>query len=213
MQVKSKVDFPRVLPGFESINRYWDGQNQSVAAKILPGEYYVTSGRELITTVLGSCVSACIRDRVTGVGGMNHFLLPLSTGERWSSKTEIVSLANRYGNYAMEHMINDIMKNGGKKNNLEIKIFGGSQIIHGMTDIGASNIRFVRNYVALEELDIVAADVGGTNPRKVVYFPHSGRVMVKRIRELHNDTILKRESAYIKSIAEEADEGEIDLFN
>ena len=213
MQVNSNVEFPDVLPGFESINRYWDGRHQSVAAKILPGEYYVTSGRELITTVLGSCVSACIRDRVIGVGGMNHFLLPLSNGETWSSKTEIVSLANRYGNYAMEHMINDILKNGGHKNNLEIKIFGGSQIIQGMTNIGESNIKFVRNYVALEGLDIVAADVGGTNPRKVVYFPHSGKVMVKRIRELHNDTILKRESVYIESIGGELEEGEIDLFD
>jgi len=213
MQVKSKVEFPNALPGFETINRYWDGRHQSIAAKILPGEYYVTSNSELITTMLGSCVSACIRDRVLGVGGMNHFLLPLHNGEAWSSKTEITSLANRYGNFAMEHMINDILKNGGKKKNLEIKIFGGSQIIQGMTNIGESNIKFVRNYVALEELKIVAADVGGTNPRKVMYFPKTGKVMVKRIRELHNDTILKRESAYIESLGDEANEGSVDLFN
>jgi len=213
MRLNGNVEFPAVLPGFESINRYWDARNQTIAAKILPGEYYVTSGQELITTVLGSCVSACIRDRITGVGGMNHFLLPLSPGETWSSATEIISLANRYGNYAMEHLINDILKNGGKKNNLEIKIFGGSQIIHGMSDIGASNIEFVRNYAAVEGLDIVAADVSGTNPRKVVYYPHSGRVMVKRIRELHNSTILKRESAYIESLGDKSQEGEIELFN
>ena len=213
MQAKSKVALPNALPGFETINRYWDAQRQSIAAKILPGEYYVTSNAELITTMLGSCVSACIRDRVLGIGGMNHFLLPLHNGEAWSSETEITSLANRYGNFAMEHMINDILKNGGKKKNLETKIFGGSQIIHGATNIGESNIKFVRNYLALEDLNIVAADVGGTNPRKVMYFPKTGKVMVKRIRELHNDTIVQRESAYIESLGDKAPEGSVDLFN
>ena len=212
MQVKNKARFPSVLPGFEAINRYWDARSQSIAAKILPGEYYVTLNAELITTVLGSCVSACIRDRILGIGGMNHFLLPLNKGEAWSAKTEIASLPNRYGNYAMEHMINDILKNGGKKKNLEVKIFGGSQIIQGMTSIGESNINFVRNYLEVEELNIVAADVGGVNPRKVNYFPKTGKVMVKRIRELHNDTIVKRETAYIESLGEEASQGSVDLF-
>lgn len=185
---------------------------QSIAAKILPGEYYVTASHELVTTVLGSCVSACIRESVTGIGGMNHFLLPLSEGETWS-KTEIASLANRYGNYAMEHMINDILKQGGRKQNLEVKIFGGSKIIESMTDVGSSNIRFVRNYLKIEDLKVVAEDVGGTNPRKVMYFPDTGKALVKRIRDLHNDTIIKRESAYIESFDEDVTQGSVDLFD
>lgn len=213
MVVNTKTVFPDVLPGYESINRYWDQTRQTVAAKILPGEYYVTMGNELITTVLGSCVSACIRDPQTGVGGMNHFLLPLGTGETWSSETAIVSTANRYGNFAMEHMINDILKIGGRKRNLEVKIFGGSQIIAGMTDIGASNIRFVRNYLAVEGMKITSEDVGGKNPRKIVYFPDTGQVMVKRIQELRNDTIVKRETAYFASLGVDEPVGEIDLFD
>ena len=211
--MKSKKDFPDTLPGFESVNRYWDHRLQTIAAKILPGEYYVTLSNELITTVLGSCVSACIRDSVLGIGGMNHFLLPLSNGEAWSTDMQVVSLASRYGNYAMEHMINDILKQGGRRKNLEVKIFGGSKIINSMTDVGNSNIRFVRNYLQVESLAILAEDVGGTNPRKVMYFPDTGKVMVKRIKELHNDTILKRESAYIESLDDNVSAGDIDLFD
>ncbi len=212
MQIRNKADFPATLPGFETVNRYWDHRMQCIAAKILPGEYYVTASRELVTTVLGSCVSACIRDCVTGVGGMNHFLLPLNDGETWS-ETEIASLANRYGNYAMEHMINDILKQGGRKQNLEVKIFGGSKIIKSMTDVGNSNICFVRNYLRTEELKVVAEDLGGTNPRKIMYFPDSGRVLVKRIKDLHNDTIIKREHAYIESFEEDVTQGNVDFFD
>ncbi len=209
---RNKADFPPTLPGFESINRYWDYRMQCIAAKILPGEYYVTVSQELVTTVLGSCVSACIRDSNIGIGGMNHFLLPLNKGESWSS-TEVASLANRYGNFAMEHMINDILKQGGRKNNLEVKLFGGSKIINSMTDVGDSNIRFVRNYLKTEELRVVAEDLGGINPRKVIYFPDSGKVMVKKIRDLHNDTIIKRESDYIESFDDDITQGNIDLFD
>jgi len=211
--MKSKLDFPDTLPGFESINRYWDHRLHTIAAKILPGEYYITEGGELITTVLGSCVSACIRDRVLGIGGMNHFLLPLNKGEAWSTDMGVVSLASRYGNFAMEHMINDILKHGGQRKNLEVKIFGGSKIINNMTDVGNSNIRFVRNYLETEKLTVTAEDVGGTNPRKIMYFPDNGKVMVKRIKELHNDTIQKRESAYIESFGSQDKTGEIDLFD
>ncbi|MDH5353973.1 MAG: chemoreceptor glutamine deamidase CheD [Gammaproteobacteria bacterium] len=210
---KDKKDFPATLPGFESINRYWDQSKQMIVAKILPGEYYVTKNSELITTVLGSCVSACIRDVVAGVGGMNHFLLPLSRGEKWSSKNEGIDLASRYGIYAMEHMINDILKHGGSRQNLEVKIFGGGKIIANMTDVGESNIRFVKNYLLVEKLKLAAQDVGGNNPRKVIYIPDTGKVMVKRIQELHNDTIVKREVEYIDSFEKDSREGEIDLFD
>jgi len=100
------------LPGFKHINRYWDKTHDSYAAKILPGEYYVTIHDELIVTVLGSCVSACIRDKIFGIGGMNHFMLPVSKGEDISSFNTTGESA-RYGNFAMEQMINDILKNGG----------------------------------------------------------------------------------------------------
>lgn len=203
---------PKLLAGFEHINRYWDKRHDAYAAKILPGEYFVTKSDELIATVLGSCVSACIRDPINGIGGMNHFLLPLTNEEKWSTKTEVDSLATRYGNYAMEHMINDILKYGGKKENLEIKIFGGSRIMQIMTDIGQSNIDFVKSFIELEGFNISAEDVGGINPRKVLYNPLTGKVRVKKLKDLHNDTIVKREVSYKSKLSSSDTSGDVDLF-
>lgn len=201
------------LSGFESINRYWDRSRGLTAAKILPGEYYVTVQNELVTTVLGSCVSACIRDRMFGIGGMNHFMLPISNdGKGWNGVGDVVSSATRYGNFAMEHMINDILKNGGHKRHLEAKIFGGGQIIQSMTSIGQKNIAFVREYLRAEKIPLVGEDVADIHPRKVVYFPKSGRVLVKRLRHLHNDTVLRRESAYQKELVDKPVQGEVELF-
>ena len=208
---KNKANFSPSLAGFEHINRYWDKVNNSVAAKILPGEFYVTTQKEVIATVLGSCVSACIRDPVFGVGGMNHFMLPISvTNGSWSGSE--VNLSTRYGNYAMEHLINEILKNGGSRNNLEVKIFGGARILKQMTDIGIKNIQFVRAYLNTENIDIISEDVGDICPRKVQYIPATGKVRVKKLRSLHNDTISQREQKYIQEIENTPSDGEIDLF-
>lgn len=208
-----KQDFPRTLPGFSQINRFWDHKNHSVSAKILPGEYYVTSQQEIIATVLGSCVSACVRDIKHGIGAMNHFLLPLHKGEEWSEKLTSDSQATRYGNFAMEHMINDVLKFGGRKQNLEFKVFGGSKVIKNLGNIGKSNINFVLNYLQVEGFNIAAQDVGGINPRKVLYYPQTGKVRVKKIRDLHNDTIIKRETELMHNLEKpEAVTGEIEMF-
>ncbi len=202
----------RPLPGFESINRYWDRTHDMAAAKILPGEYYVTNQDEIITTVLGSCVSACIRDRMFGIGGMNHFMLPASEGGQWGGAADVTSTATRYGNYAMEHMINDILKHGGHRRNLEIKIFGGGQIINAMTDIGRRNIEFVIDYLATEKLELAGRDVAGPYPRKILYFPASGRVRVKKLKNMHNDTIVRREQEYKRELEVKPIEGGVELF-
>lgn len=208
-----KQDFPKTLPGFSSINRYWDFKHRSIAAKILPGEYYVSAQQEIIATVLGSCVSACVRDSERGLGAMNHFLLPLHNGEAWSEKLTLNNQATRYGNFAMEHMINDLLKFGGRKENLEFKVFGGSRIINNMGDIGNSNIRFVLNYLKMEGFSVSAQDVGGTNPRKVLFYPMTGKVRVKKIKDLHNDTIVHRETEFMHNLEKpEAVTGEIEMF-
>jgi chemotaxis protein CheD len=208
-----KEDFPRPLPGFGSINRFWDHKHQSISAKILPGEYYVSTQEEIIATVLGSCVSACVRDVKHGIGAMNHFLLPLHKGEEWSERIIGNSQATRYGNFAMEHMINDVLKFGGRKENLEFKVFGGSRVISQMGDIGNSNIRFVLNYLKVEGYKVLAQDVGGINPRKVLYYPMTGKVRVKKIKDLHNDTIIRRETEFMHNLEKpEAVTGEIELF-
>lgn len=213
MSLVGSKPLPPALAGFEAIKRYWDRSNEVVAAKILPGEYYVTTQNEMVTTVLGSCVSACIRDRVFGIGGMNHFMLPVdTTGEGWSGAKDLLSSATRYGNYAMEHMINDILKNGGHRKNLEAKVFGGGQIIATMTDVGRKNIDFVLGYLEQEGLKIASQDLGDIYPRKVNYFPATGRVRVKKLRHLHNETIIRREQDYRHELEEKPVEGDIELF-
>jgi chemotaxis protein CheD len=207
---------PNLLPGFEAgfehIKRYWDPKRHVYAAKILPGEYYVTVHDEMIVTVLGSCVSACIRDTVLGIGGMNHFMLPVkSTAETERWQRDSVSAANRYGNFAMEHLINDILKRGSSRKALEVKIFGGGRILAQMTDIGRRNIAFVREYIHTEGLQLAAEDVGDKYPRKVLYFPASGKVQVKKLRSQHNDTIVERETRYLGRLSRPI-EGEIELF-
>ncbi len=212
-QLQSGGKLPKALRGFSHINRYWDKMHQSYAAKILPGEYYVTTNDELIVTVLGSCVSACIRDPIFGIGGMNHFMLPAqksTSSKQWGSNS--VSAATRYGNYAMEHMINDILKNGGDKRNLELKLFGGGKILANMTDVGRRNIDFILDYIQIENLNLIAKDLGDIYPRKVVFHPTTGKVKVKKLRSLHNETIVQRENEYMNKLDIEPVESEIDLF-
>lgn len=202
---------PRALRGFSDINRYWDKYHKIYAAKILPGEYYVTMHGEMIVTVLGSCISACIRDKVFGVGGMNHFMLPVGE-EGGSSNVTWNSAATRYGNFAMEALINDILKNGGRRENLEVKVFGGGMILEHMTDIGKKNINFVREFIKTEGFSLLAEDLGDIYPRKVHYFPQTGKILMKKLRSMHNNTIVDRETSYLDSLESKPVEGEIDLF-
>jgi chemotaxis protein CheD len=202
---------PLVLPGFENIKRAWHSTYETVASRILPGEYFVTMHDEAVYTTLGSCISACIRDRVSGIGGMNHFMLPVSVSkDSWKATDN--SASTRYGNFAMEHLINDILKNGGKRQNLEAKIFGGGRIIANMTDVGLRNIAFARDYLATEGLKITSEDVGDAFPRMVVYFPATGKVRVKRLRSLHNNIIVEQETMYLQTIEKKPVSGDIELF-
>lgn len=202
---------PLPLPGFEHIKRAWSDTYEVYSARLNPGEYYVTKNEECVYTTLGSCISACIRDRVSGVGGMNHFMLPASANENgW--KAAGLSSATRYGNFAMEHLINEILKNGGSRQNLEVKLFGGGRIIANMTDVGLRNIEFARDYIQTEGLRVTSEDVGDVFPRMVVYFPTTGRVRVKRLRSLHNNTIVEQETQYLHTIEAKPVSGDIELF-
>lgn len=199
--------------GFDHVNRYIDKDHGIVAAKILPGEYYVTLENELITTVLGSCISACVRDKELGIGGMNHFMLPETTAEKMKQGSDaLIGNATRYGNYAMEHLINTILSNGGKRKNLEVKVFGGGKIIPTLSDVGEKNVQFVLDYIDQEGLTLVSKDLGDIYPRKVIYFPKTGKVGMKKIQDLHNDTIAQRERQYSRNIKELPVEGDVELF-
>jgi chemotaxis protein CheD len=201
---------PPCLADFKHVNRYWDRIHNTWVAKILPGEFYVTiQDNEAISTTLGSCVSACIRDKVLGIGGMNHFMLPQQGKHGPNSWTDF---ATRYGSYAMEHLINDILKNGGTRSNLEIKLTGGGKIIAKMTDIGAKNIAFALDYLQTENLALIIQDVGDIYPRKVIYFPATGRLRVKKLRTLQNNTVIQREQDYLDELSSQPDLGEVQLF-
>lgn len=197
-----------VLDGFSHIRRYWDKYQACYAAKILPGEYYVTRHNECITTVLGSCVSACIRDVRLGIGGMNHFMLPMNKADDKS----LISEAARYGNYAMEHLINDIIRNGGQRKNLEFKLFGGGRVMNMMMDVGKKNIDFVLDYVKTEGFAVSAQDLGDIYPRKIIYFPKTGKVKMKKLQSMHNDTIIIRENQYMDKLRTEPVQGDVELF-
>ena len=200
------------LNGFHNIKRYIDKHRRMVVAKILPGEFYVTKENELVTTVLGSCISACIWDDIMGIGGMNHFMLPCQNKHSPDAGID-TSYAYRYGDWAMEYLINEILKNGGSRSNLRVKIFGGGKILNAMTDIGNGNIQFAKEFLSKEQLSIVAEDIGGPWPRKVFFHPNSGKAQVKKLKSLHNDTIERREKEYMQNIeVEEKSSGDIELF-
>lgn len=204
---------PSPLPGFEGINRYWDRKMSVAAAKILPGQFYVSRHGEMISTVLGSCVSACIRDKMIGVGGMNHFMLPIqgdNSSDSWNQSA--VSESMRYGNWAMEYLINEILKQGGNKRHFEIKLFGGGRVLKNMTNVGARNIDFVRAYLFKEGLMADAENLGDIYPRKILYFSDTGAVKMKRLKTTHNDTIRVREEEYIKTINHKPTAGDVELF-
>ena len=201
------------LPGFEQFQRFWDRENGCWMVKILPGEYYVSRADEAISTVLGSCVSACVRDPVRGLGGMYHFMLPADTTvgpNEWLDPA--VGLATRYGSYAMESLINDLLKLGAARERLEIKLFGGGRILASMTDVGGRNIDFIRKYLTLEGYRVAAEDLGGTQPRKVIYFPASGRARLRKLRPVENRIISHHEQLYLASLGRQVAGGEVELF-
>jgi chemotaxis protein CheD len=207
------VPKPDALHGFEKIQRYWDPGTKCWTAKILPGEYYVTRDAEAINTVLGSCISACIRDKGIGMGGMNHFMLPEDNEAGSGSWNKADGGAStRYGSYAMESLINELLKLGARRERLEVKLFGGGKILPTMTDVGERNIAFAKSFLRTEALKIVAEDVGDIFPRRVVYFPETGRVMLKHLRAVESKTVAAGESSYRATVGKQTEGNDVELF-
>lgn len=191
-------------------NRYFDRHFQRDAVKILPGEYYVTIDGTMIVTVLGSCVSACIMDRKVGIAGMNHFLLPTDS----TNDSNIISESARYGVYAMELLINHMLKLGATRENLEAKVFGGGNVLRGLTQnaVGERNAEFVMDYLRAEHIPVLATDLLDQYPRKVYLMSDTGEVKVRKLKSLHNSTIMDRESEYRMKIKSTSHTGDVDLF-
>ncbi|MDP2962440.1 MAG: chemoreceptor glutamine deamidase CheD [Sulfurimicrobium sp.] len=199
--------------GYEEIlapNQYFDRNFEMQAAKILPGEYYTTGRDMLLVTVLGSCVAACVRDRVSGIGGMNHFMLP-DSGQDQSNP---LSTSARYGTYAMEILLNQLLKMGAKRSNLEAKVFGGGNVLRGfvVANVGERNAKFVLDFLEIENIKVVAQDMLDIYPRKVYFFPKTGKVLVKKLRRVHNDTIVEREKEYSTRLQYSKMEGDVEFF-
>ena len=192
-------------------NHYFDNQFNTPAVKLLPSEYFVTTEDIMLVTVLGSCVAACVRDTVTGIGGMNHFMLPVD-GE--SERERILSASMRYGAYAMEMLINELIKLGARRERLEAKVFGGGAVLAGMTtlNIGDRNANFVLRYLEMEQIRVTAQDLLGPHPRKVCFLPRTGRVMVKKLGDRGDPAIVQREQAYAQRLRAREVRGSVELF-
>lgn len=189
--------------------QYHDQYFECEAIKILPGEYYASTRDMLVVTVLGSCVSVCLRDSATGIGGMNHFMLP-GCGD--NSPT---GGSARYGSYAMELLINDLLKLGAARSRLQAKVFGGGHVLEGFREnyIGHANAEFVLKYLATERIPVTAQDLLDIYPRKVYFFIGSGRVLVRKLKVQHNTTILDREFEYSRKLKKTWVQGDVELFS
>ncbi len=207
--LNSEVKFDSSLKNTGDAHCYINERNGERIAKVLPGFYYISNQDVKIVTVLGSCVAACIRDPIVSIGGMNHFMLPFKKESCDSSWSKGDASLNRYGNYAMKNLIDSIVMNGGDKNNLEIKIFGGGKVLDFSTDIGALNIAFVNDYLESEGLEISTSDLGTNYPRKVVYDPVTGKVGVKKLRSAYRGYVAESEMTYLETLRNNNIENEI----
>lgn len=189
---------------------YFDARLNTEVAKIFPGQYFVTDRDIVLVTVLGSCVAACIRDSVAGVGGMNHFLLPETADDVMTP----ASRSARYGTYAMEVLINRLMRHGARRQTMEAKVFGGGSVLPDLrsSGVGQSNARFIVNYLRKEGIHVAAQDLLDECARKIYFFPANGRVLVKKLRQLHNDTVVAREQDYSRRLMQVDLSGEVELF-
>ncbi|WP_020650248.1 chemoreceptor glutamine deamidase CheD [Solimonas variicoloris] len=185
---------------------YYDPRFGVQAQKVLPGDYAVAGDGRMLVTLLGSCVAACLHDPLAGVGGMNHFLLPGGEGAAGESA--------RYGSYAMEVLINELLKRGATRARLQAKVFGGGAVLPSLTigNVGERNARFVLDYLAAERIALLAQDLGDIVPRRVHYFPATGRVLVKRLPAAQRAAVAADENRYLHRLKSGPAQGSVELF-
>lgn len=191
-----------------SSRRYFDPRFDATIITVAPGEHEITSAKdEIVATVLGSCVAVCLRDPQLGVGGMNHFLLPKNNGGDPNA-------GERYGDTAMEVLINGLLKRGARRSNLEAKVFGGARVLSGATmlAIGDNNIAFVNEFLRVEGIPIVSKDVGGTRSRRIHYQPSTGRAWVQHVQPSTRDSGQEQELAYLNRLKNQPVAGEVEVW-
>jgi chemotaxis protein CheD len=189
--------------------RFYDNATGTWMVKVFPGEFYVSrQSDEVLVTVLGSCVSACIRDSVRGIGGMNHFMLPHDSTGRWGDDQK----STRFGNFAMEQLINELIKAGCVRERMEIKLFGGGNVTDTSNAVGTENADFVLKYLKDEGLRHAVADLGGTQPRRIHYYPVTGRVTRRLLGNTDKYAVTRDEKEYRSRLKSQPTHGDIELF-
>jgi chemotaxis protein CheD len=191
-----------------SSRRYFDARFDATIITVAPGEHEITSAKdEIVATVLGSCVSVCMRDPQAGVGGLNHFLLPKNNGGD-------ANAGERYGDTAMEVLINGLLKRGARRANLEAKVFGGARVLSGATmlAIGDGNIAFVTEFLKREGIPVVSKDVGGNRSRRIHYQPATGRAWVQHVQSTARDPDQQQEMAYLNRLKTQPVAGEVEVW-
>jgi chemotaxis protein CheD len=192
--------------------RFYDSTQAAWVVKVLPGEFYVTADpEEVLVTVLGSCVSACIRDPVMKVGGMNHFMLVQNKSGgsgAWGNELE----SARFGYFAMEKLINGMLKRGCARERMEIKVFGGANVTTAKNEIGTENGEFVLRYLKNEGLSCAAQDLGSIYPRRIIYFPMTGKVVRRLLTGRDQDSALREETDYATKLVTRKPAVDIQLF-
>jgi chemotaxis protein CheD len=191
--------------------RYFDREFQLEAVRIQPGQYHAMAGEGAISTVLGSCVSTCLWDPLQRIGGMNHFMLPGDT----ASATSPWAASARLGVYAMEVLINDMVRLGADRRRMVAKVFGGARLLAGFgtLDVGTKNCEFVLGFLREEGIRVAAQDLLDACPRKVVFFPASGKAQVKRLNLQPNDTVQRLEREYLSRLDRKPAGGDIEIFS
>ncbi|HYD77015.1 chemoreceptor glutamine deamidase CheD [Ramlibacter sp.] len=194
----------------EKPQRYFDRDFKVESVKILPGQYHAGRGPGSISTVLGSCVSTCLWDPVQRIGGMNHFMLPGQPGAT-PSPWEV---SGRLGVYAMEVLINEMVHVGADRRRLVAKVFGGARVLQGFEtlDVGALNSKFVLEFLREENIRVLAQDLLGVSPRKIHFFPDTGKVQMRKLHLQSGDALQREERAYLARLSREQGGGEIELF-
>lgn len=190
-----------------TLRRYFNAQDACWHVQLTQGETYVTAeADELLTTILGSCVAACIRDPIAGVGGMNHFLLPEGSSDDKN--------ADRYGVNAMELLINGLLKQGASRHRLEAKLFGGGNVLAGLSDVGTRNAAFAQKYLADECIPVVGGDMGGKAPRRIQFWPQSGRARQLSLHITDTESLLQAERNRAQQLRAQPQENgnDVELF-
>ena len=196
---------------YDGPKRYYDQNLEQVVVKLMTGDCYVTDQPdEMLVTILGSCISVCMRDPVAGVAGMNHILLPGNVKEQ--KKKGDPGYSTRFGAYAMEELINGLIKLGGSRDRFETKIFGGGNVINNSAMIGTKNIQFVKDYLKSENIPLESEDTGGTHPRRIHYFSGTGKVMRRVLKRKDDMRVVDEEKKFEKTFKKTHHEGDVELF-